>query len=470
MIDQLKAVVGAAHCLTEADARAKYETDVTGQMNGTARAVLRPGATAEVAEILKIAQAEGCPVVPMGGNTGLAGGGYVGDNGHLVLSLERMNRIREINPTARIAKVEAGVILQNLHDAVEEQDLVFPLMFGARGSCTIGGNLATNAGGSNVVRYGNTRALVLGVEAVLADGTIIQNMSELHKDNTGYDLRDLLIGSEGTLGVITAAVLKLVPRPKAYATGMVKVPEIGGALSLLNRLQAASGGGVEAFEYMPKRHFDILSEIAPELKLPFAEMGDTNIFIEVAATRDQDAEPDEDGTIGVQSILMEALAEAMEDGSVLDAAIAQNEGQRADMWRSREMAFEVAHSQGKPIANDVALPLDQVDEFLTRADARLEEVAPGSFPVVVGHLGDGNLHYTIVMPGGYDDALKERIVTSVEDVVAALNGSFSAEHGIGVAKLGTMARRKDPGALSAMRAIKAALDPKGILNPGKLLP
>jgi FAD/FMN-containing dehydrogenase len=474
IVEKLKSIVGAGNCLSGADERQKYDRDITGEYKSTSIAVVRPASTGEVSEILHLASATKTPVVPLSGNTGLAGGGFGGDGKSIILSLDRMNRIIEINPKSRIAKVEAGVILAHLHDAVDACDLVFPLLFGARGSCMIGGNLSTNAGGSNVVRYGNTRALCLGLEVVTADGEIINLMSELHKDNTGYDLKDLFIGAEGTLGVITGAVLKLFPKPKAYASAMVSVPDLDGALALLHAIQAASGGGVEAFEYMPENYFKHLKMIDPDAPMPFSSPAKIGIFIEVAAVADKDAMPQDDGSTPVQTVLMQTLAGLMDSGAVLDATIAQNESQRAEMWRQREVAFEVANHLGVPITTDVSVPLDKVGEFLTRANARLADIAPEAELIEIAHLGDGNLHYSMwVDPENRQPASKEMqtaVYTMVEDVVEELGGSFSAEHGIGISKLGSMARRKDRAALGVMRAIKAALDPDNIMNPGKVLP
>ncbi|NOX74186.1 MAG: FAD-binding oxidoreductase [Alphaproteobacteria bacterium] len=474
IVAKLKSIVGEAYCLSGADERQKYDRDVTGEYQSTSIAVVRPASTAEVSEILRLASETKTPVVPLSGNTGLAGGGFGGDGQSIILSLDRMNTILEINPKSRIARVEAGVILGHLHEAVDAHDLVFPLLFGARGSCMIGGNLSTNAGGSNVVRYGNTRALCLGLEVVTADGEIINLMSELHKDNTGYDLKDLFIGAEGTLGVITAAVLKLFPKPKAYASAMVSVPDLDGALALLHRIQAASGGGVEAFEYMPENYFRHLKMIDPDAPMPFPKPAKIGIFIEVAAVADKDAVPKGDGSIPVQNVLMATLAGLMDSGAVLDATIAQNEAQRAEMWRQREIAFEVANHLGVPITTDVSVPLDKVGEFLNRANVRLADIAPDAELIEIAHLGDGNLHYSMwVDPENRKPASKEMqtaIYTMVEDVVEELGGSFSAEHGIGISKRGSMARRKDKGALSVMRAIKNALDPDNIMNPGKVLP
>jgi FAD/FMN-containing dehydrogenase len=475
IVERLRAIVGAGNVLAGDDERAKYDNDITRLFPGRSLAVVRPGSAEEVSAVLKLANETRTPVVPQAGNTGLNGGAAAGPAGDaVILSVDRLNRILSINPKSRVAKVEAGVILANLHAAVDAHDLVFPLLFGARGSCMIGGNLSTNAGGSNVVRYGNTRALVLGIEAVLPDGTIVDLMSELHKDNTGYDLKDLFIGAEGTLGVITKAVLKLVPKPKAYATAMVSVPSLDAALDLLHRVQAATGGGVEAFEYMPDNYFRNMRAVAPDLPYFIPEDARIGILIEAAATSDSDATPDADGAVPVQTILTETLAEMMEDGHVLDASIAQSGDQRAQMWKQRELAYETATWRGPAISTDVSLPLDKVAVFLERADAALARIVPNAEFANVGHLGDGNLHYSLWPDvdniGPIPDEVKTAVYREVEAIVVDLGGSFSAEHGIGLYKLGSMKRLKNPAALAVMRSIKATLDPNGIMNPGKTLP
>lgn len=466
LIDALRATLGDAHVLTGADTK-RYGHEWTGAYNWTPLAVLRPANTEEVAAVMRLAHGAGVPVVPVSGNTGLAGGTTA--EGVLMLSLERMHHIREIRAAARIAIVEAGVVLSKLHEAAEAQDLAFPLFFGARGSAMIGGNLSTNAGGSNVLRYGNTRALCLGLEVVLADGRVMDLMSELHKDNSGLDLKDLFIGAEGTLGIITAAVLKLVPKPRAHATAMVAAPALPAALDLLNRLQEATGGTVEAFEFMPRVYMERLAACHPDWRHAFDETPEVSILIEVGATAPRDVTPGPDGTIPIVGLLQDTLAEMLEQGLITDAMVAASESQRTEMWARREAAAEITLSR-RPLVNcDIAVPLDQVASFLERIHARLPAIDAGAETLTVSHLGDGNLHFT-VYPSTNDAALGDRITETVEDVVAELRGSFSAEHGIGVSKLSTMARRKDPVALDVMRAVKAALDPKNILNPGKLIP
>lgn len=466
MIEKLTQIVGTANVLTGQDT-AKWSRDWIGSYSYTPMAVVRPGTTSEVSQIVKLANETGTPVVPVSGNTGLAGGAQA--EGAIMLSVDRMNAIREIRPAARIAIVEAGVILSAVHDATEAEGLIFPLTFGAKGSAMIGGVLSTNAGGSNVLRYGNTRDLVLGIEAVLPNGDIMNIMSELHKDNSGYNLKHLLIGAEGTLGIITAAVLKLHPKPRAYATAMVAAPSLPAALDLLNRLQEATGGAVEAFEYMPRHHIEIHKSISPNAREPFDAPYEINLLVEVGATSPRDSTPGPDGQVPVSAYLEQVLAEMFEEGAVLDAAVAQTEAQRREMWERREAAAEIAMSNPPVVSNDIAVPLDKVATFLDIMETRLPQVAPNARPIIVAHLGDGNIHYT-VWPGSQDPAVLDAIMEAVEDEVLTLGGSFSAEHGIGTSKLASMRRRKNPAALQAMRAIKTALDPNNILNPGKLLP
>ena len=466
MIKDLTAIVGDAYVLTGSDTE-KWSHDWIRKYHYSPLAVVRPATTQEVSDVVKWANRTGTPLVPISGNTGLAGGGRA--DGAVMLSLDRMNTIREVRGASRIAIVEAGVVLADVHAAAEQQDMIFPLTFGAKGSAMIGGVLSTNAGGSNVLRYGNTRDLVLGIEAVLPNGEIMNIMSELHKDNSGYNLKHLLIGAEGTLGIITAAVLKLHPKPKAYATAMVAAPSLPAALDLLNRLQEATGGAVEAFEYMPRHHIEAYMQIKPGAREPFDAPYDVNIMVEVGVTAPRDATPGPDGQIPVTGYLEDVLAQMFEEGTVLDAVVAQSQAQRQDMWERREAAAEIAMSRLPIVSNDIALPLDKVATFLEIMETRLPQVDPAAQPVIVAHLGDGNIHYT-VWPGSQDEDVHDAIMEATEEEVLKLGGSFSAEHGIGTSKLPSMRRRKNPVALQTMKAIKAALDPNNILNPGKLLP
>ena len=466
LVSDLVSALGPTNTLTGTDT-ARYTKDWTGKYTSNPIAVARPASTDEVAVTLRIAAQHNLPVIPVSGLTGIVGGAMT--NGGLMLSLERMNRIRDIKPNARTAVVEAGVILSSLHDAADAHNLYFPLWFGARGSAMIGGVLSTNAGGSNVLRYGSTRALCLGLEVVLADGRILNLMTALHKDNSGYDLKDLFIGAEGTLGVITAAVMKLIAKPRAYATAMLSARSLPDALTLLNRLQEATGGAVEAFEFMPKTYMQRLAQSRPDIRQPFTPMPDVTILVEVGATAPRDATPNADGSVPVVAQLTTTLADMMTDGMVLDAQIAQNDQQRRAMWHIRELAAEITYARKPAIDTDVSLPLDQIDTFLTRIHARLPALDAGADTFTVGHLGDGNLHFT-VFPTRDDPALNDAVITAIEDEVQALNGSFSAEHGVGLSKRASMARRKDPVAIAVMRSVKAALDPENRMNPGKILP
>jgi FAD/FMN-containing dehydrogenase len=466
LIQTLRDTLGQAHVLTGAD-MAAYCGDWTGKYTAQPIAVARPANTDQVAATLRAAAVAGIAVIPSGGRTGLVGGSMT--KGGLMLSLDRMTRIRDIRPDARIAIVEAGVILSTLHDAAEAADLLFPLWFGARGSATIGGVLSTNAGGSNVLRYGSTRALCLGLEVVLADGRVLDLMGELHKDNSGYDLRDLFIGAEGTLGVITAAVMKLVPRPRAYATATLGLGSLGDALTLLNRLQAASGGLVEAFEFMPDTYMRRMVEERPDVGEPFVTRYPVTILVELGATAPHLSDALPDGSLPLVTLLETTLVMMMEAGLIHDALVAQTETQRRGMWQRRELAAEVTFARKPAIDTDVALPLDQVESFLTRIHARLPALDGGAETLSVAHLGDGNVHFT-VFPTRDDPSLQDAILSAIEDEVQSLRGSFSAEHGVGLSKLPSMARRKDPVALDVMRAVKRALDPAGRMNPGKVIP
>lgn len=462
----LAAAIGSAHVLTGPD-MTRYSRDWMGRYEGQPVAVARPGSTAEVAACVRIAAQHGLPVIPISGNTGLVGGTMT--RGGLMLSLERLNRIRGVKRDAKLVIAEAGVILTRLHDAAEAQGLYFPLWFGARGSAMLGGVLSTNAGGSNVLRYGSTRGLCLGLEVVLADGRILNLMSELHKDNSGYDLKSLFIGAEGTLGIITAAVMKLVPAPKAHATATLAARSLPDALAVLNRMQEATGNRVEAFEFMPRTFSERLRDARPDLGLPFDHIPEVTILIEAATTVPSEATPDANGDIPLVATLELILTQMMEAGLVTDAILARNEQQRRAMWARREAAAEIGVGLHPEVDTDVCLPLDRVETFLTRAIQRLEALDPGARTITVAHLGDGNLHFT-AYPTRDDKQLKDQVLEAIEDVVADLGGSFSAEHGVGLSKLPSMSRRKDPVALDVMRTLKQALDPQNIMNPGKVIP
>ncbi|SMY09329.1 FAD-binding oxidoreductase [Flavimaricola marinus] len=470
----LKACVdalGADRFVTGAVDKQPYLTDWTGEFTGDAIAIARPRRTEEVAALVKLCVEYGVQIVPQSGRTGLAGGAIpIGSGPSLVISLERMNAIRSIDSSSRTAVVEAGVILEVLHDAVLKHDLVFPLTFGAKGSCMIGGALATNAGGSNVVKYGTTRELCLGIEAVLPDGSVINGMTGLRKDNTGLDLKDLLVGAEGTLGIITAAVLKLAPRPTARATGFLALGSLDEALDTLNAIQDRTGGAVEAYEYMPQPMLDAICRAFPQTSLPLTGDVGTGILFEVASTRPSDAEMMDEGGTRLESELLAELEAQMENGAVLDAVIASSERQRDDLWRMRESVLESIQHAGPYYTFDLSLPLGRVAEFVAKMDVAAKDL--GFAPLVIGHLGDGNLHYALSAAEGVDfhDLSLDAAKAAAFDLLADLHGSFSAEHGIGQSKLGLMDGMKEPAQLAAMRRIKQALDPQNLMNPGKLIP
>ena len=459
MIDKLKKIVGDAHVLT-GDGAAPYSQDWFDRYHWTPLAVVRPATTEEVSAVMALAYSEGVPIVPISGNTSTSG--HTKGEGALMISLARMNRIIEIRPTARTAIVEAGAIVEEVQNAVDAEGLFFPLSFGAKGTALIGGSLSTNAGGANVLRYGNVRTMCMGIEAVLPDGRVMNLMSELHKDNSGYDLRDLMIGAEGTLGLITKAVLRLMPKPKAFTTAFLGMSDLAAAQRLLARLQSASGGAVEAFECMPAVYLEHYKIKEPDARLPLADIHPYHILVELGAVSDH-------GCTEQGELLEAVLSEFMEAGDVADGLIAQNEHQRRQLWRMREMAAELQYIKLPVTDHDIAIPTHAYDAFFEGMDKRLAEIDPGAGQFWVSHLGDGNIHYN-VYPTTDDPDIPSKVQEAVEDVAVELGGSFSAEHGIGVTELPSMARRKDPVALDVMRAIKGALDPKGLMNPGKVIP
>lgn len=470
-VDACREIVGESHVLTQATDITGYLTDWTGQYRAIALAVVRPGSTAEVAAIVRLCNAHDIAVVPQGGRTGLCGGG-VPTPGRMsvIVSLTRMNAIRSIDEASRTVVAEAGVVLEMLQDAALDHDLIFPLMFGAKGSCTLGGNLSTNAGGSNVVRYGNTRELCLGIEAVMPDGSVVNALTGLRKDNTGYDLKDLLIGAEGTLGIITAAVFKLFAAPKARSTAFLSVRDLEAALTVLNRLQDQTGSSVEAFEYVPQQTLDVICKVFPDMRRPLEDPATTGILIEVASARPSDAESLDNGGNRLEAEVMELLGALMEEGLVLDAMVAQSEQQRADLWKMRESVLEAITESGPAYHLDISLPLACLSRFVEEMDAEMDQ--HGFLPLTVGHLGDGNLHYALSASDGQDwDALPlEAAKEKVFSLLTELTGSFSAEHGIGQSKLSVMSKLKEPAQLAVMHSIKKALDPNNVMNPGKLLP
>lgn len=423
-----------------------------GLFKGQGAAVLRPASTSEVSVILAACNAARVPVVPLGGGTGLVGGQVMADGPvPVLLSLERMAAVRDISPENNTMTVEAGAVLADIHAAAEAAGRMFPLRLASEGSCRIGGNLATNAGGVNVLRYGNARALCMGLEAVLADGTVMGGLKRLRKDNTGYDMRDLMIGSEGSLGVITAAVLRLYPVPAARHTAFVAVPSPEAALALLHALEGVSE--VTGFELIQQTGFDFLAETGFNLKPPL--QAEWTVLLEIS------------GASALAEMLENALTAAFEAGQVSDAVIAQNEAQRAHFWALRETIPEANKRVGSISSHDISVPVSTVPAFIARTQKEIPETLRIN---CFGHMGDGNLHYNIFPPKGGNRAdyatQRPEIARIVFDIVAEFGGSFSAEHGVGRLKVNELERYGDAGRLAAMRRIKTALDPNGIMNPG----
>ena len=473
IIAALHAIVGDAGLKTGDTDTESFLTDWHGQYRGRSLAVVMPETTEQVSQVMALADAHDIVVVPQGGNTGFMGGATPDDAGNsILLSLRRMNRIREIDATNMSMTVEAGCVLQTLHDTTEKQGLYFPLNLAAKGSCTIGGNLGTNAGGLNVVRYGTTRELTLGVEVVLMGGRVLNLLGGLRKDNTGYDLRHLFVGSEGTLGVITAATMKLFPQPVARATSFAEVRDVSAAVELLHRLQAASGGGVEAFELIPADILHVVFHHFPEIPQPLATRGAMNVLMEIGSSNPASGIADDSGETPLQTIMQETLATAFEDGLVIDATIAASEAQRKALWDVRENAPE-SHKRSRGVArSDISLAQSSLAPFYEDMVAAVKAVDPTIRICGYGHLGDGNLHFNLVADERSNsefDSKKDQLYELIYEHVAKYNGSISAEHGIGQTKRAQLAKVKAPEILDVMRAIKASIDPKNLMNPGKVI-
>jgi FAD/FMN-containing dehydrogenase len=464
-LDSLQNVF-SGRLLYEANDIAPFLTDWRGKWTGAAFAVAQPASTAEVAAIVKWCAANNVPIVPQGGNTGMSGAATPDTRGNaLVLSLARMNTIRATDPANNTMTVEAGCILQTLQAHAREHNRLFPLSLSAQGSCMIGGNLSTNAGGVQVLQYGNARELCLGLEIVTPQGEIWDGLRGLRKDNTGYDLRDLYIGAEGTLGIITAATLKLFPYPAAKINAWVNVDSLDAALNLLALAQQRLGPKLTAFEVMSEHCWALLFENVPTLKPPLAERAPWSILIELS-----DLQSEASATQSLQIVLEEALNGAL----ISDAVVSQNVAQFQQFWSLREHMGEAQSKAGKNIKHDISIPISRIPEFVRDTDATILSAYPDARMIVFGHLGDGNLHYNVSPRRGQRgekfSALEAPINRITHDAVAAFGGSVSAEHGLGVLRRAEAARYKSAVELGLMRAIKTALDPQGIMNPGKGLP
>lgn len=465
VLGRLKSIVGPAGWTDDPQAMAPHLVDQRGTYRGRTALMLRPAATAEVAAVVACCATAGIGIVPQGGNTGLVGGATpraAGDE--ILLCLGRMNRIRELDPLNYTMIAEAGCVLQTLQDAAEQADRMFPLSLGAEGTCQIGGNLSTNAGGVNVLRYGNARDLVLGLEVVLPDGRVWDGLRTLRKDNTGYDLKQLFVGAEGTLGVITAAALKLFPRPRDQATAFAAVPSLDAALALLARCREASGDRVASFELIPRSGIDLALRHVADAVDPLAGRHDWCVLIELSSSG---------GDGGLRAVLESALGGALEDGLLRDATIADSGAAAAKLWRLREAIVEAQRHAGAGIKHDVSVAVSRVPAFVARASEAVARAAPGTRIIPFGHLGDGNVHFNLARPEESDDAAflarRGEITSLVHDIVAELGGSISAEHGVGQLRREEIARRKAGVELELMRRIKSALDPDGVMNPGKML-
>ncbi len=465
LLDRFVAIVGKAHALTSEMDVAPHLVEWRGRWTGRTSCVLKPGTTHEVAAILRLASETGTPVVPQGGNTGLVGAQIPDMTGNAVIvSLSRMNRIREIDTAAGAITVEAGAILQAVQQAADAAGALFPLALGAQGSCQIGGNLSSNAGGTGALAYGVARDLCLGLEVVLPTGEVLDDLNKLKKNNTGYDLRNLFIGAEGTLGIITAAVLKLFPKPKGMATAFVGLASPQAALALLERMRQVAGPSLTAFELMARLGIEFTTRHIEGVRDPLDAAHPWYVLAEIASGRSQD-----DAGALMDMVLEAALA----DGLVADGVVAASQSQRAAFWRLREGLSESQIPEGGSIKHDVSVPVSAVPAFMSEADEAVLSIEPGARICAFGHLGDGNIHYNISQPVGADKAtfiaLTQRITPAVHAIVMAHGGSISAEHGIGQMKREELRQVKSPVALDLMGRIKASFDPAGIMNPGKLL-
>ena len=462
LLERLQAIVGANHVLTDADAMAGALVEPRGLFTGKARALVRPASTAEVSAVVAACAAAKAPIVPQGGNTGLVGG-QIPMGPEIVLSLKRLNRVREVDALADSMIVEAGVTLAEAQAAAERADRLFPLSLASEGSCTVGGNLSTNAGGVAVLAYGNARELTTGVEVVLADGRVVNALSKLRKDNTGYDLKDLFVGAEGTLGIITAAALKLFARPRARETAFVGLTDPAAALALFRSAREHFGTGVVSFELIPRIALEFVLRHAPGARDPLGAPHPWYVLVEVASQV----------AGGLADAVAEWLAGAAETGEIDDAALAASGEQRAAFWTLRESISEVQKFEGGSIKHDVSVPIGVVPDFLAEASAAVLRRTAGARVVAFGHMGDGNIHFNVSQPVGADKAAFladwEGMNEVVHAIVERFQGSFSAEHGVGRLKRELLALKKDPAALDVMRRLKAALDPEGLLNPGKVL-
>ncbi|MHA6685035.1 FAD-binding oxidoreductase [Mesorhizobium sp. A556] len=465
LIARFAGIVGDSHALRDQNDIAGYLIEPRGLWHGRTSLVLRPGSVDEVSRIMKLATETKTPIVPQSGNTGLVGGQVPDGSGReVVLSLSRLNRIRELDVLSGTATVEAGVILQNLHDAADAVDRLFPLSLASQGSCQIGGNLSSNAGGTGVLAYGNARELCLGVEVVLPTGEVFDDLRKLKKDNTGYDLKNLFVGAEGTLGVITAAVVKLFPKPRGREVGFVGLASTQAALALFSRAMDRGGSSLTAFELIERRPYDFTLRHASGVVRPLLQDWPWYVLMEISSGRSAE---------DARALLEDILSSGLEDGIVGDAVISSSIAQANAFWNFREVLPEAQKPEGASIKHDISVPIEKIPAFVEQAARAVETICPGARPVCFGHMGDGNLHYNVSRPVGGDDeaffAFYHPMNHAVHDLVRSLNGSISAEHGIGQSKRDELIATAPPMAIDLMRRVKAAFDPAGIMNPGKVI-
>jgi FAD/FMN-containing dehydrogenase len=462
VLARFAAIVGEKYAITDPQAQLPYLTEMRDLYRGCTPMVLRPGSVAEVSQILALANETRAPIVPQGGNTGLVGG-QLPFHGEILLSLNRLDRIREVDPLSNTITCEAGVPLGRAREAAAAVDRLYPQLLPSEGTCTIGGNLSTNAGGTAALAYGIARSHALGIEVVLADGRVLNNLNKLKKDNTGYDLKNLFIGAEGTLGIITAAVLRLVPRPRSIETAFAGVPSPQAALKLLELAQDRTAGNVTSFEIMTRAGIEAVVRFGAGCRDPLGQSHEWYVLVELSSQ----------ASAGLRDVLEEILAESNARGLVADATVADSLEQVKAFWRVRELFGEVQRHLGGSIKHDVSVPVAAVPAFIAEANAAVTRLIPGARPLPFGHLGDGNIHYNVNQPEGADKAQFlarwDEVNAVVFAIVAKYGGSISAEHGIGVMKRDLLPRVKDPVALDLMRTLKRTLDPNGILNPGKVL-
>ncbi|MBB4285668.1 FAD-binding oxidoreductase [Roseospira goensis] len=468
-LDRLVALVGPAAVLTTPEAMAPHLTEPRGLFQGRARAVVKPASTEEAAAVVAACHAAGVPMVPQGGNTGLVGGNVPFEHGReVVLSTARLNRVRDLDPVNLTATVEAGVVLADLQRAAADADCLFPVSLAAEGSCQVGGIIAANAGGTGVLRYGNTRDQVLGLEVVLPDGRVWHGLRRLGKDNAGYALRHLFVGSEGTLGLVTAATLRLYPKPVATATALCGLDDLDKVTALLRHARAWSGDAVTAFEFMPRFGIEITCRHMPGCADPLEAAWPWYVLIELSSAR-----PGAGAEGGVRDDLEALLGAALEADLIQDAVLAESLDQQAALWRLRESMSEAQGFEGGSIKHDVSLPVSRIPAFIARANAAVTAALPGLRPCPFGHVGDGNVHYNLTQPAGMDKAAYlarwDEMNRIVHDIVTEMDGSIAAEHGVGRIKVAELERLKAPVELEMMRTVKRALDPDGLFNPGKVV-